>query len=87
MSRVLKWNVGVDDRVHEIGSGPVVHVACQGRYDTVQVWTIEAGDSTPERRVQAFGTGQSLPGDIGPHLGSVLTMNGALVWHLFEVTA
>lgn len=88
--RVLKFHVPVDDHPHVIGRGPVVHAQSQfGRIDEVQVWTLEEGeDDTAEGRlVQAFGTGQHLPGSVGAHIGTVVVHGGHLVWHLFEVTA
>lgn len=82
--RVLKWNVPVDDQPHEIGSGRVLHVACQYGPESVQVWTLEYGEPTT-RLAQVFGTGQPLPGTVDAHLGSTVTAR-ALVWHVFEVT-
>jgi hypothetical protein len=88
---VLKWPVAVDDRVHRIGGGQIVHVACQDprEIDCVMVWTIEPrparGESpVPTREVQVFGTGQPLP-FFADHLGTAITANGQLVWHLFAL--
>jgi hypothetical protein len=82
---VLKWHVPVDDRAHPVGHGPVVLVACQWTPDVVTVWTLD-GDVPvrASRTVQVYGTGQPVP-DGATHLGSTLTADGALVWHLFEV--
>lgn len=84
---VFKWNVGIDDRIHTIGGGQVVHVEAQHQeIDSVQVWTLESmSEPIEERMVQAFGTGQRLPDAVGQHLGSVVVAEGRLVWHLFEV--
>jgi hypothetical protein len=85
---VLKWTVSVDDRPHKIGGGDIVHVAVQypGIMDTVTVWTIEPRNwaAPPKRTVQVFGTGQPLP-FFATHIGSTLTANGGLVWHVFEL--
>lgn len=83
MTAVLKWPVPVDDRPYAIGGGPVVLVACQRGGDSVQVWTLESPGS--QRTVQVFGTGQLLPENLGPHIGSCMWQSGALVWHVFEV--
>lgn len=85
--RVLKWSVPVDDRLHPVGVGKVVHVDCQGsNIDVVQVWTEEHMDTgTPRpirRQVQIFATGQELPPS-ARHLGSVVA--GVFVWHAYEV--
>lgn len=82
-ARVLKWDVPVDDQPHKIGTGRVVHVACQGGPESVQVWTIELPEPARSRPVQVFGTGQPIPGQWA-HIGSTLAADGALVWHVFE---
>lgn len=82
-ARVLKWSVPVDDsRAHPIGSGPVLHVACQTSPDSVEVWTLE-DPPTAWRPVRVYGTGQSIPFGWS-HIGSAVTAEGALVWHVFE---
>jgi len=82
--RVLKWTVPVDDQSHHIGSGHVVHVACQGGPDTVQVWTeeywVSDSDESNGRRARVYGTGHRIP-EGWDHLGSVLC--DGLVWHLY----
>jgi len=87
--RILKWDVPVDDREHEIGGGPVVHVASQyGKIDEVQVWTHEAAAGTPQfvtRGVRIYGTGQVLPEQSNP-IGSAVVADGALVWHVVELS-
>lgn len=84
--RVLKWGVPVDDAVHTIGSGKVLHVGVGYDVRLVHVWTEESTDPglvDMERRVQVFGTGQSLP-PRARHLGTAVV--GGLVWHLYDVT-
>jgi hypothetical protein len=87
MSKIIyKWTVPVDDRTHQIGGGPVVHVDSQsGRIDEVQVWTqedphLEIHD-LDTRTVKVVGTGQEF-NDIGDVVGSVVVSNGNLVWHV-----
>lgn len=81
--RVLKWTIPVDDRDHPIGGGRVAHVACQSDANTVQVWTDEPDAEQVEiRSARVYGTGQPIPkGD--EHLGSTITEDGFLVWHVF----
>ena len=84
--RVLKWDVRVDDRAHPIGSGPVAHVACQSSANVVQVWTDEPdAEQVTIRSARVYGTGQPVP-DGDEHLGSTLTEDGFLVWHVFAST-
>lgn len=84
--RVLKWNVAVDDTPQVIGAGKVLHVACQFSPESVQVWTEESAlTEGAQRTVQVYGTGQPIPFD-AVYLGSTVTGNGALVWHLYDVT-
>jgi hypothetical protein len=88
MARILKWDVPVDDQEHEIGAGPVVHVACQRDATSMQVWTIESDPPTVDsgvplttpRVVLVVGTGQPFHGWYWEHAGSVET--GPFVWHL-----
>lgn len=84
--RVLKWHVPVDDQIHPIGTGPVLHVDNQLDTHTLTVWTEESDEphGGEARAVRVFGTGQPLP-NFATHLGSVLVASGALVWHLYEL--
>lgn len=82
---VLKWTVPVDDQAHPIGAGKVLLVASQyGDPGEVQVWTEESADIgiRPTREATVIGTGQAVP-DGHEHIGSVVTMSGALVWHVY----
>lgn len=80
-ARVLKWDVPVDDQVHYVGTGKIVHIACQSTPDVVQVWTVEDDDARPYRAVRVVGTGHpfSWSWDVW---GSTVAASGALVWHL-----
>lgn len=82
MKRVLKWNVPVDDRRHEVGAGRVVHVAAQyGDVDILQLWTEEETEEVALIEAQVFGTGHEYP-DNGVAVGTVLVHGGELVWHV-----
>jgi hypothetical protein len=88
--RVLKWDVPVDDHVHRIGSGDIIHVACQSSPDVVQVWTEEVDEPNLDRRVTVVGTGHVYPSnkvdDENGHwhaVGTALT-NIGLVWHVLK---
>lgn len=88
--RVLKWVVPVDDRRHEIGAGPIVHIGHQGHVSEVVVWTEQDGDGNfkPETvEAQVFATGTPYPNG-GTAVGSVIHLPSErrvannLVWHL-----
>lgn len=84
-TKVLKWDVPVDDQDHPVGGGKVLFVTCQGTPYSVQVWTQEIvndnGDlAYPFRRVRVYGTGQTIP-DGDSHIGS--TLAASFVWHLY----
>lgn len=85
MRRVLKWDVPVDDQDHPVGSGKVLKVDCQFGPEVVQVWTDEPNDQDVViRGARVFGTGMEIP-EGWEHLGSVVTAQGQLVWHVFDV--
>src|SRR3990167_8566141 len=80
MQRVLRWDVPVDDKWHDIGAGRVVHVAARDHRkrpgDLVEVWTLEesAGTNTAgprKRSVKVIGTGHPAPGDTA-YLGTAV---------------
>lgn len=93
--RVLEWDVPVDDQVHYIGEGSIIHVACQHDANSVQVWAEEVGEPwepVPQyyRAVQVVGTGHEYPsnrvdGEPGHWhaVGTALTTIG-LVWHVLK---
>lgn len=81
--RILKWTIPVDDNDHPIGTGPVVHVACQHHPDTVEAWTDEPDAEHVEiTSARVYGTGQPLP-EHDEALGSTVLLNG-LVWHVIR---
>lgn len=81
MHRVLRWDVPVGNEWHEIGAGPVVHVAARDYRrkpgDLIEVWTLEhvPDDATtfdvPKRSVGVFGTNHPLP-DAVYHIGTAI---------------
>lgn len=80
--RILKWTIPVDGQEHSIGSGPVVHVACQHDASTVEVWTDER-HIVDAATARVYATGQTLP-ERDEVLGSALVLDGALVWHVLR---
>lgn len=83
-SAIYRYEVPVDDRWHAHNlSGNVLHVGARDPR-VVEFWALNSGGYSVRRDFRAFGTGQPLPDDCGPHVGSVVTAGGALVWHLME---
>jgi hypothetical protein len=84
VAKILKWTVPIDDKYHEVGGGPVVHVASQyGKISELQVWTQESRGTVPHRLVKVVGTGYEFH-ESGIALGSAIVSDGGLVWHLVE---
>lgn len=92
---VYRYEIPVDDGVHELEfTGPILHVAAR-REDTVEVWHLHnPGEPARTRYFRVHGTGHPVPD--GKHvgtaltparvvMGSVVTPPGQFVWHLFEV--
>lgn len=72
MQRVLRWEVPVDDKWHQIGAGRVVEVASRTHRerpgDLVEVWTLEqtrdaSTADLQQRSVIIVGTGHPAPMD------------------------
>ncbi len=58
--------------------------------DELDLWALvdAANDTTMGRLRRDFrivGTGNPVPPDVGPFIGTVPTHGGALVWHVFEM--
>ncbi len=83
-TRILRYEVPVDDRWHEhCLSGPVLHVAAR-RSDVVEFWAAAESDTRPTpRRFRVVGTGHEILDEVW-HRGTALAAGGALVWHLVE---
>lgn len=85
MKHVLKWDVPLDGRFHDIGRGKIVHVGIQGAHPSVQVWTEEiiartGDDELLMREARIYGTGYDIPDELD-HVGTVL--DGLFVWHVY----
>lgn len=83
MTRILRYEVPVDDQWHQHDlSGTVLHVAARRR-DVVEFWALDGGTLTVTRRFRVYGTGHPID-DESLYLGTALAAGGALVWHLME---
>lgn len=53
--------------------------------DHIEVWAQVDTDKPPVARgFRVIGTGNPMPDDCGPFVGTVVTHGGQFVWHLFE---
>jgi hypothetical protein len=86
MKRIFKYEVPVDNQVHEIElptGQPILHVDCPDGYGAVYLWAVFDPDlGVTKRRFQVVGTGQPLP-DGGTPIASALAQ--PFVWHLIEL--
>lgn len=81
--QALRWTVPVNDQWHQIGGGPVLHVAVRRR-GIVDVWTLEGSAPSEPRTVRVYGTGHPIAAADTEHIGTAL--DGELVWHVFGAT-
>jgi len=88
MLKVFKYTVPSDSRPHTFElQGKIVHVGttAPGYPDLICFWAIHEDEVVPTKRTfRIYGTGDGLPPNV-EHIGSVVTANGRLVWHLFEL--
>ncbi len=79
MAKILRHVLPVIAGDQVLSVGHIVHVACRDM-DSIEVWA-SSEDPAP-RRFQVIGTGQPIPYGY-EHVGTVISLHGALVWHLF----
>lgn len=83
MTRVLRYEIPVDDQVHHLVlCGPTLHVATR-HMDTVEMWCQDEGLAR-QVALTVVGTGHPWP-DGAFYLGTAIVPGGALVWHLLVV--
>lgn len=99
LKRVFRYTVPIDDSIHEIPEGRVVHVDTR-HLTEVEVWVeVTPAGATGSRAVQVFGTGHVVPIE-AEHIGTALSPagevsdgvmivghreRGELVWHLYAL--
>lgn len=84
MSEVWKFTLRIDDEqlVPMPKDADLLHVADQ--YGQLALWALVIPTGQPEvkRRILIRGTGAPIWSF--PHVGSVVTAGGSLVWHVFD---
>jgi hypothetical protein len=79
--RIYRYLVPVDDQWHDQDfDGEVLAVNCR-RLDAVEFWAVEGG--IVPRCFRVVGTGHPMPED-ARYVGTAVTPDGSLVWHLVE---
>lgn len=90
MRTVHKYSVPVDDQVHEIdmpSDSQITLVQCQYSSASVEFWAAVNADRPYETRsFRVIGTGHEIHA-LESVIGSTLSAQGALVWHLLEVSS
>jgi hypothetical protein len=83
---VWKYDLPVDDEQHVSmpHGSELLHVASQhGLSSQIQLWArVDPGAPLVERTIFIAGTGHTV--DIDPYIGSVITADGHLIWHVFD---
>jgi hypothetical protein len=81
---IYKYPLAIRDfQTVELPTGAkLLHVAQQGR---LQLWALVDPEvkATYAQEIFIFGTGHPMTKNPGIHLGTVITGEGALVWHVF----
>ena len=80
-SKVLRYEVSIDDTAHSVPAGEVVLVQAhrQCLVNRLEVWIQVAEGELRTQTVRVFGTGQEIPAE-WRHLGSCVA--GHFVWHV-----
>lgn len=82
MSRILRYEIPVDDQWHTItGCAMPVHVGCRD-IGVVEFWAWERPGSRPHQ-YRVIGTGHPVDDDLW-YCGTAIAPGGQLVWHLVE---
>jgi hypothetical protein len=84
VAAIHRYEITVDDQWHELPlCGPIYHVAArEPRY--VELWALDNDGAPTWREFRVFATGQPLPPEDLHHVGTAITADGHLVWHLME---
>ena len=79
---IFRYEVPVDDRWHIFRCEPPLWVGCRD-YGFVEFWAYPAEDAMDVQHLRVYGTGHEMPDELR-HVGSTMTPDGALVWHLMS---
>lgn len=89
MHTIYKYVLDIDDEqtLTIPAGGTILHI--ESVNDSVCMW-VRVNDSSPlvPRRFAILGTGHTIPKDVllkGKFIGTAVTVNGRLVWHVFDL--
>lgn len=83
MTRILRYEVPVDDEWHHVHAHDPLYVGCR-RTDIVEFWAWEIPDSAPVyREYRVVGTGHHVEEAV-QYIGTAIAPGGSLVWHLVQ---
>jgi hypothetical protein len=87
MQTIRKFRLGVEDRV-ELSLPVGAQVLCVQTQDGVPcLWVLVDPDETPEMRAfRIYATGQPIDGYPGEYVGTVQSLEGQFVFHVFAET-
>ncbi len=81
---IYRYELPVDGDWHTLPlSGDVLHVDCRAP-GAVEIWALQTGAPGLQRSFQVVGTGQPLPEGWKWHVGTCLSPDRQLVWHVVE---
>ena len=87
-SRIWRFELPITDRPRiEMPRGARVLPAPPNvrNRDTIEFWSEVDPDAPMEvREFRVVGTGNPMPDDCGPFIGTVITHVGMFVWHVYE---
>lgn len=87
MRKIFKYPLSVSDHqeIQVPAGGEFISVQVQN--DVMCLWALVDEDKVQEaREIRVIGTGHPIYDDSGKldYIGTVQTMNGQLIWHIFE---
>jgi hypothetical protein len=87
MKKIFKYPIPVADEFFLQLSVFAEILTVQLQKSEPQIWVlIDPDDPKYERKFHLYGTGMSISNDPHVYIGSFQMLQGALVYHLFEVT-
>jgi hypothetical protein len=86
MNIIYKYPINYNETVIEMpGRGHILDVQTVNNQPYIWVWV---DNETPKvtRKFVIYGTGHPMPPYPGEYIGTFQQAEGALIWHLFEIT-